>query len=152
MAILLGSNCKEMMMMMMMMKQFSMLMLMMSLAALIHSQNVYFFCRYFHICSSSFASLQISGIIRESRDIRDLQNFHYFWHFWSGVDTECNNISGNHILCTHLSIHNLLWRFQAVQYHKSLSWANITTIVLLRVVIWLLVVAIGLASTSSTKT
>jgi hypothetical protein len=108
----------------MMMNQFSMLMLMMSSAALIHSQNVYFFCRYFHICSSSFASLQILGIIRESRDIRELQNFHHFWHFWSGVNTECNNISGNHILWTHLSIHNLLWRFQAVQHHKSLSWAN----------------------------
>ncbi len=47
-----------------------------------------------------------------------------FGHFWSGVDTECNNISGNHILCTNLSIRNLLWRFQAVQHHKSLSWAN----------------------------
>jgi hypothetical protein len=104
MAILLGSNCKEMMMMMI---QFSMLMLMMSSAALVYFHKMsYFFCRYFHFCSSSCASLQISGIIiRESRDIiRDLQNFRYFWHFWSGVNTECNNISGNHILCMHTVI------------------------------------------------
>jgi hypothetical protein len=112
-------------MMMMMMIQFFMLMLMMSSAALVNihkmstsSVNTFTFAaQVLHLDRSQASSEKVETS-------ETYKTFITFGHFWSGVDAECNNISGNHILCTHLSIHNLLWWFQAVQHHKSLSWAN----------------------------
>jgi hypothetical protein len=116
-----------MMMMVMMMIQFSMLMLMVSSAALVYIHKMStssvdtftFAAQVVHLYRSQASS---SEKVETSETYKTSITFGIFGV--ESIQSAITFLAITYYVCTHLSIHNLLWRFEAVQHHKSLSWAN----------------------------